>query len=102
MTSSDQSMAGKTCLVTGATAGIGEATARELARRGAAVVIVGRDAARCASTAQAIRKGTGSAAVESLTADLSSLAEVRRLAGVFKGLHPRLHVLVNNAGAMFS
>jgi retinol dehydrogenase 12 len=96
------SMAGKTCLVTGATAGIGEVTARELARLGATVVIVGRSQDRCAASAKAIRQRTGNPAVESLTADLSCQAEVRRLAADFKERHPRLHVLVNNAGALFA
>ena len=98
----DSTMAGKVCLVTGATSGIGEATARELARRGATVVVVGRSADRCAATVEPIRRQTGNPAVESLTADLSSLAEVRRLAREFRERHPRLHVLVNNAGAMFA
>src|SRR5262249_21571535 len=95
-------MGGKTCLVTGATAGIGEVTARELARRGACVVIVGRSRERCAATAEAIRCETGNPAVEFLVADLSSQAEVRRLAREFLARHDRLHVLVNNAGALFA
>jgi retinol dehydrogenase-12 len=97
-----QPMAGRTCLVTGATAGIGAATARELARRGAEVVIVGRSPERCASAVEAIRRQTGNPSVGFIAADLSSRAEVRRLATEFKDRHPRLHVLVNNAGAMFA
>jgi NAD(P)-dependent dehydrogenase (short-subunit alcohol dehydrogenase family) len=95
-------MAGKTCLVTGATAGIGEVTARELARRGARVVIVGRSQQRCEATVEAIRLRTGNPAVEFLRADLSSQAEVRRLAQEFLQRHRRLDVLVNNAGALFA
>jgi NAD(P)-dependent dehydrogenase (short-subunit alcohol dehydrogenase family) len=102
MAGSDESMAGKTCLVTGATAGIGEVTARELARRGAAVVLVGRSQERCAAKAEAIRRETGNPSVEFLRADLSSQAEVRRLAGEFRERHRRLDVLVNNAGALFA
>ncbi len=102
MTGADTSVAGKTCLVTGATAGIGEVTARELARRGACVVIVGRSRERCEATAEAIRRQTGNPAVEFLVAELSSQAEVRRLAEEFLARHDRLHVLVNNAGAMFA
>ena len=55
MASADTSMKGKVCLVTGATAGIGEVTAREFARRGACVVLVGRSRERCEATAAAIR-----------------------------------------------
>src|SRR4051794_33313951 len=95
-------MAGKTGLVTGATSGIGEATAREVARRGAAVGVVGRDPTRCAAAVESIRRQTGNPAVEYLVADLSSQAEVRRLAAAFQARHSRLHVLVNNAGAMFA
>ena len=97
----DVSMKGKTCLVTGATAGIGEITARELARMGARVVLVGRSPERCAAATQRIRAQTGATAVESLVADLSSQAEVRRLAEEVRGRCDRLDVLVNNAGAMY-
>jgi retinol dehydrogenase-12 len=95
-------MAGKTCLVTGATAGIGEEAARQLARLGASVVIVGRSPDRCAAAAEAIRRQTGNPAVEAIAADLSSQAEVRRLAAEVAQRHPRLHVLLNNAGALFA
>ncbi len=92
---------GKTCLVTGATSGIGRATAAGLARQGALVVIAGRDRARTQDTVDSIRKETGNQQVESLLADFSSLAEVRRLAADFRARHRRLDVLVNNAGAVF-
>src|SRR5262245_43262976 len=102
MASADTSMKGKVCLVTGATAGIGEVTARELARRGACVVLAGRSRERCEAKAEAIRRETGNPAVEYLVADLSSQAEVRRVAREFLARHDRLHVLVNNAGALFA
>src|SRR5437870_2484785 len=95
------SMAGKTCLVTGATAGIGAVTARELARRGATVIIVGRSRERCQASVEAIRQETGNTGLEWLQADLSSQAEIRRLAKEFRDRHCRLDVLVNNAGALF-
>ncbi|HEV7508853.1 MAG TPA: SDR family oxidoreductase [Thermoanaerobaculia bacterium] len=94
-------MQGKICLVTGATSGIGRATALGLARQGAHVVIAGRDAARTQDTLDSIRKETGNPQVESLLADFSSQAEVRRLAAEFRARHGRLDVLVNNAGAVF-
>lgn len=96
-----ETMQGKICLVTGATAGIGRATAMGLARQGALVVITGRDAARTQETLEAIRKETGNRQVESLLADFSSQAEVRRLAAEFRARHNRLDVLLNNAGAVF-
>lgn len=91
-------MEGKVCLVTGATAGIGLVTALELARQGARVIGVGRSPERCAEAAHQIREQTGTSAVEFLVADLSSQAEVRRLANQVKAATGRLDVLVNNAG----
>ncbi len=97
---SDQ-MARKTCLVTGATEGIGRKTALELARMGADVVIAGRNPTKCADTASAIREESGNPAVEFLVADLSSQDQVRRLAKEFKERRQQLDVLVNNAGAFY-
>src|SRR6476620_3480375 len=94
-------MNGKTCLVTGATSGIGEVTARELARRGARVIIIGRSPVRCDSTLERIRAETGATAVEALVSDLSSLDELRRLSQQVLERCDRLDVLVNNAGGMF-
>jgi NAD(P)-dependent dehydrogenase (short-subunit alcohol dehydrogenase family) len=95
-------MSGKTCVVTGATAGIGEVTARELSSLGANVVIVGRSPQRCKATVEAIRQQTNNAAADFLVADLSSQKEVRRVAQEVLDRCPRLDVLVNNAGAMFA
>ena len=93
-------MAGKVCMVTGATSGIGKVTARQLARRGTTVVVVGRNEARTQATVNAIRQHTANQSVDYLLADLSSQQEVRRLAEDFKSRYPRLDVLVNNAGAI--
>ena len=101
MTGQTGSMAGKVCLVTGATAGIGLATARSLARQGATVVGVGRNPQKCEKVAAGIRTETGNPAVEFLQADLSAQAEVRRLARAVVDAYPRLDVLVNNVGAFF-
>src|SRR5690348_12092439 len=95
-------MTGKICLVTGSTSGIGLVTARELARMGASVVLHGRNGEKCEAAAEAIRRETGDPSVEYLVADLADQGQVRRLADEFKARHDRLHVLVNNAGAMFS
>ena len=99
-TRSDQ-MVGKTCLVTGATAGIGQRIALELAHTGANVVLAGRNPDKCAATADYIREESRNPNVEYLVADLSSQDQVRRLAAEFKQQHQRLDVLVNNAGAMY-
>jgi retinol dehydrogenase-12 len=97
----EDGMRGKVCLVTGATSGIGAVAARELARRGAQVVLVGRNPDKCAATIRQIQEQTGSTKVESLLADLSSQQQVRDLARRFLERHPRLDVLVNNAGGMW-
>jgi NAD(P)-dependent dehydrogenase (short-subunit alcohol dehydrogenase family) len=97
----EEDMRGKVCLVTGATSGIGAVAARELARRGAHVVLVGRNPERCAATLRDIQEQTGSTQVESLLADLSSQQQVRGLARAFLERHRRLDVLVNNAGGMW-
>ncbi len=98
----DREMNGKVVLVTGATNGIGKITAQELANKDATVVIVGRNAEKTQATASEIRSKSGNQAVEGLVADLSSLAQVRELAGEFKKKYTRLDVLVNNAGAIFA
>ena len=100
MDTSQESLAGKVCLVTGATSGIGKVTARELAQRGATVVVVGRSEARSVATVSQIRRQTDNSSVEFLLADLSSQQDVRRLAEEFENRYPRLDVLVNNAGAI--
>lgn len=92
---------GKICLITGATNGIGKSTAQELAGMGATVVIVGRDAQKTAQVVAEMRAATGNQNVDSLLADLSSQQEIRRLASEFKNKYTQLHVLLNNAGAVF-
>lgn len=94
------SLAGRVCLVTGANRGIGLATAHGLAALGAHVVLVARDEAAGSTAAAEIRRGTGNAAVDLLTADLSSQASIRALAEEVRGRYRRLHVLVNNAGVI--
>ena len=91
---------GRTCLVTGATSGIGLETARGLAGLGAHVVLVGRDRERAESAREAIVESSGNPRVDVLLADLSSLAGIRGLADDFRASYPALHVLVNNAGTV--
>ena len=93
---------GKICLITGGTNGLGKSTALSLAKMGATVVIVGRDELKSVQVVEELRTASGNNNVHSLTADLSSQADVRRLAGEFKAKYPKLHVLINNAGAAFT
>ena len=92
---------GKTALITGATSGIGKETALALARDGFHVVIVGRHATKTVKTAQWLVEQTGNQGIEFIVADLTSQAEVRRVAREFQASHQRLDVLINNAGAVF-
>ncbi len=93
-------MSGRTCLVTGATSGIGKETAIRLASLGANVVVVARDAVRGGAAGEDIRRLAPLARVDTLTADLSSMAQVRRLADEVRARYDRLDVLVNNAGTI--
>jgi retinol dehydrogenase 14 len=96
------SMIGKTVLVTGGTGGIGKATAVGLAVLGARVGITGRDRVRAEAAVADIRAASGNLAVDVFTADLSSQAQVRRLAGEVLDAYPRLDVLVNNVGGFWA
>jgi len=94
-------MVGKVCLVTGATRGIGAATAEALARMGATVIATGRSAERGQDLVAGITRRTDNQGVHFLCADLASMAEVRGLARAFMDRWDRLHVLVDNAGTVF-
>ena len=96
----DVDMGGKTCVVTGASNGIGKVTARELARMGARVVMVARNRERAEAALEDVKRAAGGGDVRLLLADLSSMADVRRLAAQILDECDALHVLVNNAGAM--
>ncbi|MBU6267794.1 MAG: SDR family NAD(P)-dependent oxidoreductase [Sphingomonadales bacterium] len=90
-----------TAVVTGASAGIGKATARMLAQRGWHVIGTGRDPARCQAAEAEIRAAAAPGArVDFLKADFERMADVRRLAADILGLTDRLDVLINNAGGV--
>lgn len=91
-------MKDKTILITGASSGIGRATAVALARRGARLLLQGRTPARCEEALDEIRNAATGAPPELLQADLASLAEVRRLAEDVASRTDHLDVLLNNAG----
>jgi NAD(P)-dependent dehydrogenase (short-subunit alcohol dehydrogenase family) len=95
-------MQGRVCLVTGATSGIGKATALGLARQGAHVVIVARTGAKGEATRQEIQAASGNPAIDLLLADLSEQASVRQLAATIQERYESLHVLINNAGVFLT
>ncbi len=95
-------MAGKTVVVTGAAGGIGRATVSGLAMLGARVALIGRNRERVEAAATEIRCATGNPAVDAFAADLSSQAEVRRIAEAVLAAYPRLDVLVNNVGGFWA
>lgn len=93
-------LGGLTAIVTGASGGIGEETARALAANGAAVTVAARDDAKTAAAAERIRAAHPDAKIETGNLDLASLASVRRFgAGWLEG-HDHLDLLINNAGVM--
>ncbi|MCW5891110.1 MAG: SDR family NAD(P)-dependent oxidoreductase [bacterium] len=94
------SIAGKTCLVTGGTSGIGEAAASALAKAGARLVLVARSPARAEATIARIRAVAPQAQPAVLYGDLAVQADVRRVAAEFLASERPLHVLLNNAGLM--
>ena len=93
-------MQGKICLVTGATSGIGKATALGLAQQSATVIIVARDDTRGQVAQHEIQTKSDNSEVHLLQADLSSQASIRQLAETVQQHYSQLHVLINNAGVM--
>jgi NAD(P)-dependent dehydrogenase (short-subunit alcohol dehydrogenase family) len=94
-------MNGKTIVATGATSGIGEAAALELAGMGARVVFVARDEGRAKATMRKLEAKAPGANHRVHLADLSSMAEARRIGAAIAASEPRIDALINNAGAMF-
>ena len=102
MSASPVSMAGKVCIISGGTSGIGKATATGLARLGATVVVLSRESPRGASVATEIAADSGNEAVSFMGADLASQASIRQFAEAFSAEHPKLHVLVNCAHVYYT
>jgi NAD(P)-dependent dehydrogenase (short-subunit alcohol dehydrogenase family) len=94
-------MQGKTVVVTGGTSGIGEVAATRLAEKGARIVLIARDRARTDATLAKLRTVNPSAQHTCHLADLSAIAEMKRVAAAVAAAEPKIDVLVNNAGAVF-
>jgi NAD(P)-dependent dehydrogenase (short-subunit alcohol dehydrogenase family) len=93
-----RSMGGKICVVTGANSGIGKETALGLARMGAHVVMVCRNAEKGKAALEDVGRESGNSQVDLLIADMSSQASVRALTKQIHEKYARLDVLINNAG----
>lgn len=96
------SMSRRTVVITGATSGVGQAAATQLAARGARVVLVARNPEKANEAARLIAESTGNDEIAIQLADLSETSQVRRLAERLLATEPEIHVLINNAGAMFT
>lgn len=98
MTPFESSMAGKVCLITGASSGIGLATARALATQGATVIM----ASRGSGAGERIAQEIGSETVHFMPVDLSNMQDIRRFAAEVRARCEKLDVLINNAGIYVS
>jgi NAD(P)-dependent dehydrogenase (short-subunit alcohol dehydrogenase family) len=95
-------LAGRVCLVTGGTSGIGKATALGLAELGANVIVVCRDLQKGEAVRGEIEAVTGSGSIDVLVTDLSSQDSIHNLADEVAGKYDTLHVLINNAGVYYT
>ncbi|HEX3546561.1 MAG TPA: SDR family NAD(P)-dependent oxidoreductase [Mycobacterium sp.] len=95
-------LTGKTCVVTGASAGLGRESARALAHAGAHVVLAARNAGALAETEQWVRTEVPGARASTVELDLTSLESVRKAAATISDISRVIHVLMNNAGVMFT
>jgi NAD(P)-dependent dehydrogenase (short-subunit alcohol dehydrogenase family) len=95
-------MQGKTCVITGATSGIGRAAAKALAALGARIIMVARSRVRATSVLAELQAIAPDAAHGIYYGDLSRIADMKRIAAEISVAEPRIDVLINNAGALFS
>src|SRR5450432_2074035 len=95
-------MHGKVVVITGATSGIGRVAAEQLARMGARLVLIARDRSRGEAVLQRLRDTGPQAAHSAHYGDLSKISEMKRVAHEIAAAEPRVDVLINNAGALFS
>lgn len=93
---------GRTVAITGATGGLGLATAQLLGRLGARLLLIGRGAERLGAAAESVREFAGDVEIRWLECELSTLSETRRLAQRILAEEPGIDVWINNAGALFA
>lgn len=98
----DVDLTGKTCVITGASSGLGRESARALAATGAHVILAARNRADIADTEAWVREHVPGAQLSSVHLDLASLASITAAAAAIQDLTPAVHVLMNNAGVMFT
>lgn len=91
-------MAGKTVVITGATSGLGKESAKEIARMGATVALVGRNKEKLEQTVQEIKRQVPDAKLDVFVCDQSFMSQVMELAGQLLAKYPKIDVLMNNAG----
>jgi NAD(P)-dependent dehydrogenase (short-subunit alcohol dehydrogenase family) len=94
-------MRGKTIVITGGSSGIGEVAAETLAQMGARIILVARNKSRADATLERLRRSGPSVAHSVYFADLTRLAEMKRLAAEIANREPPIDILINNAGALF-
>jgi NAD(P)-dependent dehydrogenase (short-subunit alcohol dehydrogenase family) len=95
-------LSGKTCVITGASSGLGRESARALASAGAHVVLAARNADALAQTARWVTAEVPGARASTVSLDLTALAGVRAAASAIRDIAPAIDVLMNNAGVMFT
>ncbi|XP_034557367.1 dehydrogenase/reductase SDR family member 13-like [Notolabrus celidotus] len=98
--SSSVRLRGKTVIVTGSNTGVGKATALDLARRGARVILACRNKEKAETAAYDLRRESGNSQVVFMQLDLASFKSIRNFAETFLKTEPRLDLLINNAGVM--
>jgi NAD(P)-dependent dehydrogenase (short-subunit alcohol dehydrogenase family) len=94
-------MQGKVVVITGATSGIGQVAAEQLASKGARLVLVARDRARAEATLERLRARGPGVPHRAHQVDLSRVGDTKRVAAEIAAAEPRVDVLINNAGALF-
>ena len=95
-------LTGKTCVITGASAGLGRESARALATTGAHIILAARNLEALRDAEVWIRAEVPDAATSTVELDLTTLAGIRTAAAAIRDLAPEIHVLMNNAGVMFT